>query len=151
MWPAGRRGASRVRSQPPWPTIRVIRAHGATIYCFEFLTLCAVRTGEARLATWTVIDLDAATWTIPGRRTKTGDPHRVPLTTEARAVLRRARESSNGSGLLFPSAAGQALSDSTINKLCYEKVVDGTPHRMRSAFRNWVERTEQTGPWPNSA
>ena len=119
-------------------TIRATSAWLATVYCFEFLTLCAVRSGEARLATWDEIDPDSATWTIPGRRTKIGEPHRVPLSTAALAVLNKARELSDGNGLVFPSANGQPLSDSTISKLCRENGVEGTPHGMRSAFRSWA-------------
>ncbi|MCY4368434.1 MAG: tyrosine-type recombinase/integrase [bacterium] len=119
-------------------TIRATSAWGGTVCCFEFLTLCAVRSGEARLARWDEIDLDSATWTIPGRRTKTGEPHRVPLSTAALAVLNKAKELSDQSGLVFPSAAGQPISDSTISKLCRENSVKGTPHGMRSAFRSWA-------------
>jgi len=79
-----------------------------------------VRSGEARLATWDEIDLDSATWTIPGHRTKTGEPHRVPLSTAALAVLNKTQALSDGNGLVFPSATGQPLSDSTISKLCRE-------------------------------
>ena len=111
-------------------------AWGATVYCFEFLTLCAVRSGEARLATWDEINLDSATWTIPGHRTKTGEPHRVPLSTTAVAILNKTRTLSDGNGLVFPSATDQPLSDSTISKLCRENNVKGTPHGMRSAFRS---------------
>lgn len=119
-------------------TIRATGAWGATVYCFEFLTLCAVRSGEARLATWDEIDLDSATWTIPGHRTKIGEPHRVPLSTAALAVLVKARELSGDIGLVFPSATGLPLSDSTMSKLCRENGVEGTPHGMRSAFRSWA-------------
>lgn len=70
-------------------TIHATNAWPATIYCFEFLTLCAVRSGEARLATWDEIDLPSATWTISGQRTKTGKPHRVPLSTSAPKILNR--------------------------------------------------------------
>jgi len=119
-------------------TIRATGAWAATVYCFEFLTLCAVRSGEARLATWDEIDLDSATWTIPGHRTKIGEPHRVPLSTAALAVLDKARELSDGNDLVFPSATGQTLSDSTMSKLCRENGVEGTPHGMRSAFRSWA-------------
>ena len=81
------------------------------------------------------------TWTIPGRRTKIGEPHRVPLSTGALAVLGKARELSDRSGLVFPSVTSQALSDSTISKLCRENGVEGTPHGMRSAFRSWAAET----------
>ena len=111
---------------------------GGTVHCFEFQTLCAVRSGEAQLETWDEIDLDSATWTIPGRRTKIGEPHRVPLSTAALAVLSKTRELSDGSDLVFPSATGQPLSDSTISKLCRENGIEGTPHGMRSAFRSWA-------------
>ncbi|MYB44000.1 MAG: tyrosine-type recombinase/integrase [Acidimicrobiia bacterium] len=126
-------------------TIRATGAWGATVYCFEFLTLCAVRSGEARLATWDEIDLDSATWTIPGQRTKIGEPHRVPLSTAALAVLDKARELSDGNDLVFPSATGQSLSDSTMSKLCRENGVEGTPHGMRSAFRSWA--AEKGADW----
>ena len=60
------------------------------------------------------------------------------LSTSALTTLNRAREVSDGSGLLFPSATGQAISDSTISKLCRENNINGTPHGMRSAFRSWA-------------
>ena len=43
----------------------------------EFVVLTGCRLGEARNATWAEIDGD--TWTIPGERTETGKPHRIPL------------------------------------------------------------------------
>ena len=45
----------------------------------EFTILTAVRSGEARGAEWTEIDLAAALWTIPAARMKEGREHRVPL------------------------------------------------------------------------
>ena len=43
-------------------TIGASRAWKGTVWCIEFLTLCAVRSGEARLATWDEINLGSATW-----------------------------------------------------------------------------------------
>ena len=51
--------------------------------CFRFLVLTAVRSGEARGATWDEIDEDARTWTVPQDRMKMGVLHRVPLSDEA--------------------------------------------------------------------
>ena len=42
--------------------------------------LVLVRPGELRGAEWSEIDLDAATWIIPGERMKGGVDHMVPLT-----------------------------------------------------------------------
>ena len=114
------------------------RHHRGQLLCIEFLTLTATRSGEARGATWDEVDEYAATWTIPGARMKTGHEHRVPLSTQAMAVLKRAREYRDGSGLLFPSATGKVLSDNTLSKLFRENEIAGTPHGMRSSFRVWA-------------
>ena len=113
------------------------RAHWATIAAFKILTLTATRSGEARLATWAEIDLETATWTIPGERTKTGHSHRVPLCTAALEILSEARERTGGEGLAFPSPRGKPLSDATMSKLCKENDVGCVPHGMRSSFRDW--------------
>ena len=48
--------------------------------CFLFLALTAVRSSEARGATWDEIDFEKRTWTIPAARTKTKErDHSVPL------------------------------------------------------------------------
>ena len=118
-------------------------AGAATKLAFEFLVLTACRSGEVRLATWGEIDLDAATWTVPADRTKTGRPHAVPLSGRAVAVLAEAREVSDGSGLVFPSTRpGRPLSDSSLSKLLRENGIEAVPHGFRSSFRDWCsERT----------
>ena len=83
--------------------VRAPGAYAATVLCFEFLTLCAVRSGEARLARWDEVDLEAATWTIPGGRMKAKREHRVPLSGRALEVLHEARALADGSGWVFPS------------------------------------------------
>ena len=55
--------------------------------CLRFVALTAVRSSEARLATWDEVDLDARTWTVPAARMKTGVEHRVPLSGPAVAIL----------------------------------------------------------------
>ena len=121
--------------------IRASNAWPATRLAFEFLTLTAARSGEARLATWAEIDRDAATWTVPAERMKAGIEHRVPLSDAALDVLSRAQEYRDGSGLVFPSPRGRALSDSTISKLVRENEIACVPHGMRSSFRDWCAET----------
>ena len=121
--------------------IQTVRDSGAWIgtkLAFEFLVLTAGRSSETRLAEWSEIDLDAATWTIPAARMKSARPHRVPLSKAALAVLERARELSDGTGLVFPSGNGKALTDSTISKLLRENGVKAVPHGFRSSFRDWA-------------
>lgn len=53
--------------------------------------LTAVRSGETRFATWREFDLDGAVWSIPAKRMKMKQPHVVPLSPAAAALLRRIR------------------------------------------------------------
>lgn len=117
--------------------IRGSKAHPGTKLCLEFLVLTATRSGEARGTRWCEIDTKVRTWTIPADRTKTGREFRVPLSGPALEILTEAREFSDGSGLVFPSAMGKQLSDSTLSKLMRERGLDGTPHGFRSSFRDW--------------
>ena len=121
--------------------IRQVRATEAwlgTKLCFEFLALTASRSGEARLARWDEFEFDGLVWTIPGSRMKAGLEHRIPLTPAMVDVLGRAREIRDSSGLVFPSAHGKPMSDSTLSKLLRENGIPTTPHGVRSAFRTWA-------------
>lgn len=123
-------------------TVKASKAYKVTHLCFEFLVLCAVRSGEARLARWEEIDFEAATWTIPAERMKSGRPHRVPLSERALELLAEAREIDDGSSLVFPSANGRTLSDVTLSKLIKQLGIPAVPHGFRSSFRVWA--SEQT-------
>ena len=116
--------------------IRASNAWPATKLCFEFLTLCACRSGEARLARWDEVPAD--NWTIPPERMKNKREHRIPLSRQAVAVLEQARSLSDGTGLIFQSPQGKALTDSTISKLVRENNIACVPHGMRSSFRDWA-------------
>ena len=121
--------------------IRQVRGTTAwlgTKLCFEFLSLTASRSAEARLARWDEFDLDSLTWTIPASKMKNGLEHRVPLTPAAMDVLERAQELRDDSGLVFPSAHGKPMSDSTLSKLLRENGIETTPHGVRAAFRTWA-------------
>lgn len=59
-----------------------------TKLALKFLMLTFVRTGELRAAEWKEIKLDDAVWRIPAERMKMRDPHIVPLSRQAVAVLK---------------------------------------------------------------
>src|SRR6185437_12910599 len=50
--------------------------------------LVFVRPGELRNAEWAEFDLDAAEWNIPAHKMKMREPHLVPLSSQAVAILR---------------------------------------------------------------
>ena len=124
--------------------VRASGAYWATVACFEFMTLTAVRSGEARLARWDDIDLETATWAIPGESMKSKRPHRVPLSNRALEILKDASRYADRSGLVFPGMSCKALSKNALSKLLVETNIGCVPHGMRSSFRQWAaERTNQ--------
>lgn len=114
---------------------------GMAARALEFVILTAARSGEARGATWSEIDLDGATWTIPADRMKAGNEHRVPLSPRAVKVLRTLPRFA-GTDLVFTSPTGRILSDMTLSAVTRRMEVDAVPHGFRSTFRDWAsERT----------
>ncbi|MBR0671152.1 tyrosine-type recombinase/integrase [Neoroseomonas soli] len=130
---------------------------GNAARCLEWVVLTASRSGEARGATWSEIDLDSAIWAIPAARMKAGRAHRVPLSAPAVALLRAMLPKGGvkpAQGLIFPnSRTGAEFSDAALLALLTrmdagstkaggvgwrdEAGQKATPHGMRSAFRDW--------------
>ncbi len=120
-------------------------AGAAVKLLLKFGVLTATRPGEARLARWDEITLDGATWVIPAERMKGGRQHRVPLSTDAMALLEEAR-ALGGGDYIFPSPQKprQPLSNMAVGKLLKAagyKDSEGKPtfvqHGFRSSFRDW--------------
>ena len=114
--------------------------------CFRFIALTAARSGEARGATWSEIDLGAKEWRIPGERMKTGVEHRVPLSDAALAVLEQAQALRGTSDLIFASNTRphSPLSNMTLTKILRTTGLAerSTIHGFRSSFRDFA--SEQT-------
>jgi len=122
-------------------TVETSGAWWAAGAALRFLVLTATRSGEVRNATWEEIDMDQQTWCIPPGRTKTGRPHRVPLSDAARSVLDEARTQTGGQRLVFPSIRGKTQSSDGLAKVLKENDIDCVPHGFRSSFRNWCAET----------
>ena len=128
-------------------TVDASQASPASKLCLRFLVLTAVRSGEARGASWDEIDTDRAVLTVPASRMKAGEEHRVPLSTQAREVLEEARRLRDGSQLCFPSSLrpGHMLSDMTLTNLLRKTGLAErtTVHGFRTSFRTWtMEQTD---------
>jgi integrase len=114
---------------------------GMSAQALEFTILTAARSGEVRGARWAEIDLDAATWSVPGERMKAGKEHRVPLSDAALAIL-NALPHEDRNALVFASPRGGMLSDMSLTAVLRRMKVDAVPHGFRSSFRDWcAERT----------
>ena len=154
---------SKIHRTEHWPALHWRRipefmealqsVEGMGARALEFTILTASRSGEVRKATWREIDKRDKLWTVPGNRTKTGKPHRVPLSDAALAVL-DALPRYKGSEYVFPAVRGGALSDMTISavtrRMHKSNVQAGgegwtdpqtgrvvVPHGFRSSFKDW--------------
>lgn len=110
-------------------------------YALRFLMLTAARTSEVRFATFDEIESDA--WSLPPERTKTGKALRIPLTKEALAVIKQAKQSDDQK-LLFPSVTGKPMSDATMSRFMEREGYNARPHGFRATFRTWVEEQTDT-------
>lgn len=106
--------------------IRVIRGYqGGPIVraALQLAPMLFQRPGELRAAEWVEFDLDAAMWTIPAARMKrsvdgkrNGDPHQVPLPTQAVELLRKLHPLTGHGTLLFHGERSheRPISDNTL-------------------------------------
>lgn len=119
-------------------------ATGTAARCLEFTILTAARSGEARGALWSEIDLAAKVWTIPAARMKAGKEHRVPLSGRAVEIL-TGQQARALSELVFPGQSlRRQLSDPALAKALVAAGGAGfTVHGMRSTFRDWVSEETQ--------
>ena len=124
--------------------VRDSNADTSTKLAFELMVLTATRTGEVRGVNWDEVDLNAATWTIPPERMKARREHRVPLSNRATEILVEAQALGN-SGYVFPRKrdSRMPMSNMAFQMLLRRLDIDGTPHGMRSAFKDWSIETSQ--------
>ena len=82
----------------------------------QFLALTFVRPGEACAAEWSEIE-GANVWNIPGANMKMREPHRVPLSRQALAVLDKLRPITGNRRHLFASLLkrGQPIATNRLN------------------------------------
>ena len=104
-----------------------------------FIALTACRIGEVLGARWEEFDDDLTTWSIPPERRKDGrkEPHRVPISKQARAILLRLwRED----GFVFFGRTGVTVGTRATHFALKE--ASGAPaatvHGLRSTFAQWA-------------
>lgn len=100
--------------------MRSIDAHAGS-----FVVLCALklsaytfgRPGEVRTWEWIEISADGTEWRVPGPKMKMRQPHIVPLSRQAQAVIEELRSLTGAGRYLFPSArtGARPMSENTVN------------------------------------
>lgn len=118
-----------------WQSIRDSGGMGALALQLQILT--AGRSGEARGARWSELDLANAVWVIPKERMKAKREHRIPLPRQAVELLQQ-QPRIDDSDLVFPSSRNTPLSDMTLTAVMRRLKRSEVPHGWRSTFRDWV-------------
>lgn len=127
--------------------IDAYRGHPSVMAALRLSPLVFLRPGELRHAQWSEIDLDGAMWTIPPQRMKrtmqekiSGQPHLVPLSRQAVALLREIHLVSGRSVWVFPSPRSYHRPISEIAVLAALKRMgfDVTAHGFRASARTML-------------
>jgi integrase len=79
---------------------------------------------------------------MKGRRDATKD-YRVPLSTEAMAILDQAKPHAR-CGYLLPSVRKGVISDATMARLMERRGLEARPHGFRTSLRVWIAETTDT-------
>lgn len=113
--------------------------------------LLFVRPGELRHAEWAEVDLEEASWCIPGGKMKTGQDHIVPLCAQAVEILTDLQKLTGASKYVFPSGRSFArpMSNNAVNaalrRLGYDKdTMSG--HGFRAMARTILDEVLQIRP-----
>jgi integrase len=109
--------------------------HASTIAALKLAPMLFLRPGELRNAEWNEIDLDKATWVVPGKRMKGTQKakragqvpdHIVPLSTQAVEILKELKVITGHQSLVFESVKRKRpLSENTINVALKSMGYDG--------------------------
>jgi integrase len=111
--------------------LRMMQDTSAAARAMEFCILTATRTNETLGAQRQEFDLAERMWTIPGARTKTRKPFRVPLSDRAVQIIADSK--------LFYVFPGQGLHHPLCDRALrwMMRKLPYTPHGFRSSFAMW--------------
>ena len=135
------------------PLLQAIDAYKGThtVRCALKLTpLLMARPGELRQAQWSEIDFDAAMWSIPAEKMKTGQDHIVPLSTQAVGILKDLHELTGRGVYLFPcnGRRDRPMSEAAIARAMHKMGFKGkqTAHGFRATARTMLDEVLHQRP-----
>lgn len=106
--------------------------------------LVFVRPGELRNAEWTEIDLQRGEWNIPAEKMKMRQPHLVPLSDQAVAILQELQPLTGRGQYVFPGGRSprRPMSNNALTAALRRMGYDGdtmTPHGFRATARTLLD------------
>jgi integrase len=120
-----------------WLNMEKVQISKGTQLVLKLLLVTGQRRGETVAAEWKEMDLEKQVWTIPGSKTKNGNPHKVPLSPLAMEILLEAKELGSNSSWVFPGLTGNGhLNPGTISMAIVKNRAEFgidhfTPHDLR--------------------
>ena len=120
-----------------WKKLEEIPIRKGTELAFKLLLVLGQRRGETATAEWKEFDLKKQTWTIPGNKTKNGNPHKVPLPSLAMEIILEAKNLVGDNQWVFPGVSrDKSLSPRTISQTIIKNreafgIDHFTPHDLR--------------------
>lgn len=121
----------------------------AVMYALKLTPHVFQRPGELRQMEWAEVNFDKAVWAIPVTKMKMRQPHSVPLSRQALAILQAMRSLSGSGRYVFPSIRTRArpISENTINaalrRMGYSKE-QMTAHGFRTSASSLLN---ESGKW----
>lgn len=121
----------------------------AVMYALKLTPHVFQRPGELRQMEWAEVDFEKAVWMIPTTKMKMREPHTVPLSRQAVAILREMHGLSGSGRYVFPSVRTRArpISDNTVNaalrRMGYSKD-QMTAHGFRTSASSLLN---ESGKW----
>ncbi|CAM5771371.1 integrase arm-type DNA-binding domain-containing protein [Bosea minatitlanensis] len=127
----------------------------------QLMALLFPRPGELRPAEWSEFDLKEAVWTIPASRMKMRQEHRIPLPSQALAILKDLKTLTGNGKLVFPgygisggegrTVAPRPISENTLNAALRRMgfgADEMTSHGFRAAASTLLN---ESGKWSADA
>ena len=134
---------------------RLVRAiwnyegRGNTASALKLMALLFPRPGELRKATWSEIDFNTSTWTIPAERMKMRREHKKPVPPAALHILLDLRGTCAPTDFVFPATTSpnRPMSENTMNLALQRLGFVGdemTPHGFRASASTFLN---ESGLW----
>ena len=117
----------------------------------RLLPLVFVRPGELQKMEWAEVDLEQKQWCIPSEKMKMRQPHMVPLSLQALAILKEIKPLTGSGKYVFPCQRSNARPMSNmallaaLRRIGYTKE-QMTPHGFRAMARTLLDEVLQIRP-----
>jgi integrase len=127
--------------------VEAMPAHPATKAAHRFLALTLVRPDNVHAARWDELGTrdGVPVWELAPERMKTREPHLVPLSRQAAAVVEAMRPLTGRGPFIFPNArfAHRPMSENALNYLLQRAGLTGrhVPHGWRATFATVMNET----------